>query len=92
MRRPGREQRPVVARALFAIVQAGQGQLRRNHRRHVQRVEAHAVDQPVGQRVGGHAGLGFGDVRVSLVQRRALAPAGVGHAQHAAQQLFDGGG
>jgi hypothetical protein len=41
--------------------------LRRDHRRHVQRVEAHAVDQPVGQRVGRHAGLGLGHVADAAV-------------------------
>ena len=59
-----------------------------NHRRHIQRLKPHVVDQPVGQRMGGGRELCRAHMGIGPVQRLAPAPLGIGHAQHAAQQLL----
>ena len=61
---------------------------RRQHRGYVQRLKPHAVDQPIRQRMRRAGKFRRAHMRISTVERLAPAPCGVGHAQHAAQQLL----
>ena len=76
-RRKGQDFRQPVKQRPVATGKV-QRQLRRDHRCHVQRVETHAIDQPVGQRVGGHAGLPLGHMGIGFVQGRARTRTGIG--------------
>ena len=70
----------------------GVSRRRGNHGGHIQRLKAHVADQPVGQGMGGAGKLCCAHMGVSAVERLAATLAGVGHAQHTAQQLLHGRG
>jgi hypothetical protein len=62
-----------------------QGELRRDHGRHVKRLEAHALDQAVSECSRGLAEARLRNMGVGSVERVAGAPACIGHAQDPAE-------